>query len=539
MDWSDVGEIRHALDTALSKYQWTEAAAVCDGLVRRIRERSPLPEPEARAVLAALRAKRQFALAARVAEACIRFGQNGSRVRRHYAQALIDQGLLLASEPILQTLATEPLGGDSQVAEAHGSLGRIYKQLYVEADRPASAYARRFFERALAEYLLPYRLDPAQHFWHGINVVALLHRGRADGIDVSHAPSPDDLARNILAALPSASTDPFVLATRLEACIALGRFADAERIATEYVEHTAADAFEFASTLRQLEQVWRLRADQPPGSTILPLLRAARLRHEGGALAATPVRVAEEIAQVREAAHQLEKVLGDDRMVTLRWYETGLLRTKSVARIERLNGKGHGTGWLVRAKDFFPPGFPGLEGSELLVVTNAHVINETGSGGALAPNDARAHFQGLGAMVELDQLVWSSPPDALDATFLTLKDLPPGAVPVPVFDKPVQFTTPPARLFIIGHPRGRDLELSLHDNLLLGCNDRLLHYRTPTEPGSSGSPVFEAEGWRAVGLHHAGGTFERLDGTPPPYQANEGITMLALKAGIAATLART
>jgi V8-like Glu-specific endopeptidase len=75
--------------------------------------------------------------------------------------------------------------------------------------------------------------------------------------------------------------------------------------------------------------------------------------------------------------------------------------------------------------------------------------------------------------------------------------------------------------------------LSLQDNLLLGCNEWLLHYRTPTEGGSSGSPVFEDEGWQAVGLHHAGGTFERLDGTRPPYQANEGITVLAIRAAIA------
>ena len=70
---------------------------------------------------------------------------------------------------------------------------------------------------------------------------------------------------------------------------------------------------------------------------------------------------------------------------------------------------------------------------------------------------------------------------------------------MPIFERAVRLTTPPSRLYVIGHPGGRDLELSLHDNHLLGCNDRLLHYRTPTEAGSSGSPVFEADGWRVVG----------------------------------------
>ena len=535
MSWSDVEDIQQALDEALSKYQWTQAAAVCDGLIRRIhQEPAAFPEQAARSVLASLRGKRQFALIVRVAEAILRSGQTAPRVRRQYAQALIDQGILLAPESILQAVAAESLAGDSQVAEAHGLLGRIYKQLYVNTDAPASRSARAFFERALSEYLQTYQLDPAQHYWHGINVVALLHRGRADGIDVSQAPSPDDLARGILAALPAASTDPFELATRMEAYVALGRFGDAERTATEYVEHTAADAFEFASTLRQLEEVWRLQPDRSPGSTILPLLRAARLRHEGGALEASPAQVDEEIDRVRHAASQLERVFGDDKTVTLKWYETGLLRTKSVARIEKLTGKGHGTGWLVRAKDFFPQGIAGVDASQLLVLTNAHVVNETGSADGLAPADAQANFQGLGEAIEFGRIVWSSPPDKMDATFLTLKDVP-TAAPIPVSEKKVALTKPPARLYIIGHPGGRDLELSLHDNLLLGCNERLLHYRTPTEGGSSGSPVFDADGWRAVGLHHAGGTFERLDGTRPPYQANEGITMVAIKAAIAAT----
>jgi hypothetical protein len=65
---------------------------------------------------------------------------------------------------------------------------------------------------------------------------------------------------------------------------------------------------------------------------------------------------------------------------------------------------------------------------------------------------------------------------------------------------------------------------------LLACNETLLHYRTPTEPGSSGSPVFEPEDWRVVGLHHRGSaTMPRIDGQEGAYQANEGIAILALQ----------
>jgi len=94
-------------------------------------------------------------------------------------------------------------------------------------------------------------------------------------------------------------------------------------------------------------------------------------------------------------------------------------------------------------------------------------------------------------------------------------------------------TQPPAnvqRLYIIGHPAGGDLQFSIEDNHLLGCDDTLLHYRTPTEPGSSGSPVFEAEDWRVVALHHAGSeNLASLDGVSGTYKANEGIAIRAIK----------
>jgi len=536
MSWSDTFDLQNRLMLALSQYQWSAAAKICEDLITRIyQEPSPYPEAAAREVLAALRKKRQFVLSARVSEALIRSGQNAPRVRRQYAQALIDQGVLLAPEAVLQALTLDPLDGNSEVAEAHGLLGRLYKQLYVNISNPSNRYARAFFERALSEYFQTYRLDPARNSWHAINVVALLQRGRADGIDVKQAPDADALANAVLASLPapSTATESFDLATRLEALVALGRTTDAERAALDYTAHPGADAFEIASTLRQFNEVWRLKTDTPPGSTILPLLRAAKLQREGGALDTSPSQVQPEIDRVHQAAKQLEKTFGEDGFVTLRWYEKGLQQMKLVARVDRLSGKGHGTGWLVRSDEFFPNDlFP--DGPRILLLTNAHVVNQDGTDGALAPDDARANFQVLGRVFQFaPRVVWSSPPDQLDATFLAFGDDRPEPTGLTIFTKKVKYTEPPARMYIIGHPGGNDLRLSLNDNVLLGCSDRLLHYRTPTEGGSSGSPVFEAEDWRVAGLHHAGGTLERLDGKQPPYEANEGINMLAIKAGIA------
>jgi V8-like Glu-specific endopeptidase len=50
-----------------------------------------------------------------------------------------------------------------------------------------------------------------------------------------------------------------------------------------------------------------------------------------------------------------------------------------------------------------------------------------------------------------------------------------------------------------------------------------LHYRTASEGGSSGSPIFNQQ-WMLMGLHHAGGdAVPRLRGQSGTYQANEGI----------------
>jgi len=56
---------------------------------------------------------------------------------------------------------------------------------------------------------------------------------------------------------------------------------------------------------------------------------------------------------------------------------------------------------------------------------------------------------------------------------------------------------------IIQHPSGRPKEVSLQDNEVIRVKDLVIRYSTDTEPGSSGSPVFNND-WELVALHHAG-----------------------------------
>ena len=91
------------------------------------------------------------------------------------------------------------------------------------------------------------------------------------------------------------------------------------------------------------------------------------------------------------------------------------------------------------------------------------------------------------------------------------------------------------RVYVIGHPNGGELSISMQDNELLDHEGppkglppdptcRRVHYRAPTEQGNSGSPVFNSSGWQVIALHHKGGThMPRLNGRDETYPANEGI----------------
>jgi hypothetical protein len=117
--------------------------------------------------------------------------------------------------------------------------------------------------------------------------------------------------------------------------------------------------------------------------------------------------------------------------------------------------------------------------------------------------------------------VASATGDALDVTIVRL-DAPAAALTPLATAAALPLVEARARAYVVGHPRGGGLQIALHDSRLVDIDDdeRLLHYRTPTDPGSSGSPVFNTA-WEVIGLHHAGSaTTPRLHGTGT-YEANE------------------
>ena len=72
-------------------------------------------------------------------------------------------------------------------------------------------------------------------------------------------------------------------------------------------------------------------------------------------------------------------------------------------------------------------------------------------------------------------------------------------------------------LNIIQHPSARRKEVALQENTITNIYTNKIRYTTDTEPGSSGSPVFD-NNWDLMALHHAGG--ERQNGV---WISNQGI----------------
>ncbi|GIV31009.1 MAG: hypothetical protein KatS3mg029_0360 [Saprospiraceae bacterium] len=190
-----------------------------------------------------------------------------------------------------------------------------------------------------------------------------------------------------------------------------------------------------------------------------------------------------------------QKVLGDrSHLVRIAWLEKAIEASKSVGRVVLPNGA-TGTGFLVADGYLF---------------TNHHVLPD-----ADVASESYVEFN-----FELDAMGRPKPRyryrfDASD--FLTneildctrVKVLENGQVPlsewgalelapdaIPVVGDPVN---------IIQHPNGNDKQIAVTANKVISVWGPRIFYTADTEPGSSGSPVFNQD-WRVVALHHAGKT---------------------------------
>jgi hypothetical protein len=200
-------------------------------------------------------------------------------------------------------------------------------------------------------------------------------------------------------------------------------------------------------------------------------------------------------------------------------WQTRLMQIeRQVCRVE-LEGNALGTGFLVGPDT---------------VLTNWHVFEVAQKEGKTGQLGCRFDYMRLpdgstrpGQLIMLDGAIDTSPYspteatgspdnplpslDQLDYALLRLKSrvgeqpvdgAPRGWIALPKAVLPLAADAP---ILIVQHPEGTPMKLALDTQAVIGLNGNgtRIRYRTNTDPGSSGSPVFTMD-WDIVALHHYG-----------------------------------
>ena len=204
-----------------------------------------------------------------------------------------------------------------------------------------------------------------------------------------------------------------------------------------------------------------------------------------------------------------ERIIDEADFLPASFLEQGALVQRSVARVVLTKphaglpaGSGWATGFLI---------------SPSLFMTNNHVINDISFAGKiriqfnyqLGPDGIELESESF--FPKLDDVFWTNP--ALDYSLIRLQPMEAadgsgsvlpgdhwGYIPLnesPIYREKQHFN-------VIQHPSGRRKEVALQNNEIHKLFENTVRYTTDTEPGSSGSPVFDNL-WQLVALHHAGG----------------------------------
>jgi V8-like Glu-specific endopeptidase len=523
---------------------WDIAAAVrwiADALAR---PDSKVSVGEARAAAKVLNQRRHFDHTRMLGQAWTDTRGFDATVARHHAQAEINLSALDAAEKMLReglAKIKQPGAGaqaTAEIPEYEGLLGRTYKQRF------AFTGDKDCLVQATNQYLVQYEGNPARPFWHGINVAALVAREEREGLSPRATVSSEKLATAVFDHVTSlyrkGGSDQWVAATASEASLALDNCEDAELWLYRFLHHSKVQPFDLESYGRQLREIWQ--GDATAGGGCADRLTAIMERH----IARTERRWSIQAPAISSMAEALkkdqnafEKNFSGEACFSVDALKRMLDACSSIGCVCNPAGRRLGTGFLLSGnwlKDSFR--------AAPVFVTNAHVISETVPK-AIPPQEVRVTFEVESASFSeprfygVTEVLYTSPPgdlgvrdengDKLDVTIVRLGGLSDtlgrlnAAMALPLVD-------PTTKAFVVGHPLGSGLQISLHDSVLLDIDDdeRLVHYRTPTDPGSSGSPVFNVD-WEVIAVHHGGSSeTPRLRGDGR-YEANEGIALSAVR----------
>jgi hypothetical protein len=515
------------------------AQEIADSIARPV----PPTSQEVRRAVAKLNAQCLFELTRLVAQAWLDVRGFDATIQKRLVQALVnstrlDEAERIANDGVHRCEALAPDANAAQeLSEFRGLLGRIAKQRYVDSGERSALIA------ATDQYLAEYDRAPAQNYWHGINALACLTLEQGASSPRAGTPSPDELAGNIFATVKQLDQDrpySWLAATASEASLALKQCDDAELWLHRFLMREDTTPFNVDSYARQLREIWR--GDPVSGSNCASHLSRIIARYIAGTqsrIAIAPAQVDSIKAALQNNAAALEKNFLGESSFTVDSIRSLLKAFESIGCVKNERGERLGTGFLVRGS-WLKASF----GDGPVFVTNAHVISDSVTK-AIRRGSARVAFELDTPVADrpsdyaVKEILFTSDPgqvgvpiaedDNLDCTIVALEGLSQGA-PVLRVTSDLPLIRPLTKAFVAGHPRGGGLQIALHDSLLLDIDDRqrLMHYRTPTDPGSSGSPVFNAD-WEVMALHHAGtAATPRLHGNGA-YEANEGISIAAIR----------
>ncbi len=521
---------------------------------------TPLRRDDADRLLLALRNARALDSLVEIAERLIARGQDHTKLRRFYAQALLDKGQITAGVELLTALANSKAVPEAEQREAVGLLGRAHKQLYVNTAAARSPTRGEHLRQSVEFYRRATKnLSLADAAWPAVNLIAMAKRGQRDGLAVSGQEEADRMVGRLLTELgPKAERgeEPWDLATMGEAHLAAGDLRKAAQWFGRYAAHPKITAFQLGGTIRQLEEVWGLTADASEAGQMLMAMKTKVLSKRGGQITMTPQERTDILTQPALSASPVaQSILGQDGPVRYEWLALGMQRPSAIARICRNKGLAEGTGFLVDPNQLssrLAAQYP----NELLLLTNIHVVSQGAHPMAMTPGEAQIYFDNDAGRKDKPHRashVWESPQNELDAALLSLdppirpKEI--KACPLAedrVFDslkstsnqESASERAPASNVYIMGHPLGQQLCFSLTDTEVLdkgapqGARHEYLHYRTPTQRGHSGSPVFDDSDWRVVALHHAGSEntmIRKLSDPAKRHKANEGISIKAIR----------
>jgi hypothetical protein len=517
---------------------WDLQAAV-DVIANRLHHDPDITVEQVRRLAKHLNDRRHFEPARVLCASWLAKYPGDATVNRLHAQALLDLNAFDKAELVLaeglERIAKD--GGPAPEKTEHlGLLGRSYKERFLATGDT------RWLERAIAQYYDSYS-SARQDYWLGINAVALVERAARENVAVTVGQSSDALAHELLVNVEARwsknTSDPWLAATASEALLALGRCDAAELWLYRFLHHPRATPFAVGSYTRQLREVWQGMDDRGCAGRLFGITAAHEARTQGvwriDAHSVPKVRAA---LQAQPAEYE-RNFLGEGTF-TVATVKKLLASCHSIGGVHDADGNRLGTGFLMAGGDLADR-FSGTA----VFVTNAHVVGNN----AIPADQATVTFElaeprnGAPRHHKIAELLFTSPPgdfgksrsddEHLDVVVATLRDL--SEAPVCLKAAPrLPILTAKSRAFIAGHPRGAGLQVSLHDSHLLDFDEphRLVHYRTPTDPGSSGSPVFN-DSWDVIAVHHGGsGQMPRLHGSGQ-YEANEGIAVEAIRRRLA------